>query len=86
MALRTQTKALEALRDMAADPPPTPGRAAQPEPVVHTRQRPPQSPVPRWPPTSGRADIADQSQASEGLVIGVAPPGRRGLGGGGENN
>ncbi len=31
MALRTQTKALEALRDMAAAPPPAPERPAPPE-------------------------------------------------------
>lgn len=37
MALRTQTKALEALRGMAADPLPTSGRPAPLEPVVPTR-------------------------------------------------
>lgn len=37
MALRTQTKALEALRDMAADPPPASGRPAPPEPDASSR-------------------------------------------------
>lgn len=34
MALRTQTKALEALRDMAAAPPPAPERPAPPPPPI----------------------------------------------------
>ena len=37
MALRTQTKALEALRDMAAAPPPAPERPASLEPAAPAR-------------------------------------------------
>jgi hypothetical protein len=51
MALRTQTKALEALRDMAAAPPPAPGRPAPSEPDA----------LPRHPSRTGRPPAIEET-------------------------
>ncbi len=76
MTLRTQTKALEALRGMAAEPPdhPAPRPSADPPERLVRPGRPPAE------------EETMQSSSAEGMALCVAAPGRRGLYCRGEND